>query len=67
MNGEGAGATARSTWHTGGKAASIETDPTVEDEVKAVTVDTVARWGRLDVIYDNAGGMAPNDSPSGAE
>ena len=40
---------------TGGEAASIRTDVVSEDDVKEMISATVTRWGRLDVLYNNAG------------
>jgi NAD(P)-dependent dehydrogenase (short-subunit alcohol dehydrogenase family) len=55
VNAEGAEAVARTIADTGGDAASFQVDVIVEDEVKAMIDATVARWGRLDVLYNNAG------------
>lgn len=55
VNGDGAEAVARTIADTGGEAASIRADVVVEDEVKEMVSATVARWGRLDVLYNNAG------------
>jgi NAD(P)-dependent dehydrogenase (short-subunit alcohol dehydrogenase family) len=55
INAEGAEATARTIADTGGEAASIRTDVIVEDDVKEMIAATVTRWGRLDVLYNNAG------------
>ncbi|MBZ5562186.1 MAG: glucose 1-dehydrogenase [Acidobacteriia bacterium] len=42
----------------GGEAHHACTDVTKEDEVKAMLDDTVARWGRLDILFNNAGIVA---------
>jgi len=55
INVDGAEATARTIADTGGEAASLRADVSAEDDVKAMIADTVARWGRLDVLYNNAG------------
>jgi NAD(P)-dependent dehydrogenase (short-subunit alcohol dehydrogenase family) len=55
VNAEGAEGTARQIVDTGGEAASIKTDVAVEAEVQEMVAQTVARWGRLDVLYNNAG------------
>jgi len=55
INAEGAEAVARQIADTGGEAASIKVDVAVEAEVKEMVSQTVARWGRLDVLYNNAG------------
>ena len=46
---------ARQIADTGGEAESIKVDVAVEAEVKEMVSQTVARWGRLDVLYNNAG------------
>jgi NAD(P)-dependent dehydrogenase (short-subunit alcohol dehydrogenase family) len=55
INAEGAEAVARQIVDTGGEAESIKVDVAVEAEVKEMVAQTVARWGRLDVLYNNAG------------
>jgi NAD(P)-dependent dehydrogenase (short-subunit alcohol dehydrogenase family) len=55
INAEGAEAVARQIADTGGEAESIKVDVAVEAEVKEMISQTVARWGRLDVLYNNAG------------
>lgn len=55
VNGEGAEATARTIADTGGESASVRADVIVEDEVREMIAQTVTRWGRLDVLYNNAG------------
>jgi NAD(P)-dependent dehydrogenase (short-subunit alcohol dehydrogenase family) len=55
VNAEGAEAVSRQIADTGGEAASIKVDVAVEAEVKEMVSQTVARWGRLDVLYNNAG------------
>jgi len=55
INAEGAEATARTIADTGGEAASIKTDVIQEDDIKEMISATVTRWGRLDVLYNNAG------------
>ena len=55
INGDGAEATARTIADTGGEAASIKTDVSSEDDVKEMISATISRWGRLDVLYNNAG------------
>lgn len=53
----------------GGTAAYRRTDVTREEEVAALLAEAIERWGRLDVLFNNAGmGMAkPIDQVSGAE
>ena len=55
INAEGAEAVARQIADTGGEAESIKVDVAKEAEVKEMVSQTVARWGRLDVLYNNAG------------
>jgi NAD(P)-dependent dehydrogenase (short-subunit alcohol dehydrogenase family) len=46
----------------GGDALSIATDVTDENSVKAAISATVKRYGRIDVLYNCAGGSVPADS-----
>lgn len=46
----------------GGDALFIHTDVTNEDSVKAAIAATVERFGKLDVLYNCAGGSVPADS-----
>jgi NAD(P)-dependent dehydrogenase (short-subunit alcohol dehydrogenase family) len=55
VNAEGAEATARQIADTGGQSASVRTNVAKEDDVQEMVSQTVARWGRLDVLYNNAG------------
>ncbi len=55
VNANGAEAVARQIADTGGDAESVKVDVVVEADVQRMIQDTVARWGRLDVIYNNAG------------
>lgn len=55
VNAEGAEAVARLIADTGGEAASVRVDVAQEAEVQEMISQTVARWGRLDVLYNNAG------------
>jgi NAD(P)-dependent dehydrogenase (short-subunit alcohol dehydrogenase family) len=55
VNVEGAEAVARQIVDTGGEAASIRVDVSKEAEVQEMIAQTVARWGRLDILYNNAG------------
>jgi 3-oxoacyl-[acyl-carrier protein] reductase len=41
----------------GGEAALIRGDVTVEDDVKRVVRETAEKFGRIDVLINNAGGM----------
>src|SRR4051812_13193081 len=45
----------------GGDAFFIRCDVSKESDVQAAVAATVARWGRLDVLYNNAGIMMEED------
>ena len=47
----------------GGEAVFIETDVTKDDSVKRAVEATVARFGRLDIIMNCAGGSLQEDAP----
>lgn len=47
----------------GGEALFVETDVTDEDSVKAAVAGTVAAFGGLHVLYNNAGGSTMQDGP----
>jgi NAD(P)-dependent dehydrogenase (short-subunit alcohol dehydrogenase family) len=47
----------------GGDALFIETDVTREDSVKGAIQQTVSRFGKLDVLYNCAGGSIVQDAP----
>ena len=55
VNAEGAEAVARTIADTGGDAASVSVDVASEDDIQNMVAETVKRWGKLDVIYNNAG------------
>jgi NAD(P)-dependent dehydrogenase (short-subunit alcohol dehydrogenase family) len=55
---EAAAAAAR---EAGGEAFAVRCDVTSEAEVRAAVAATVERWGRLDVLYNNAGIMLEED------
>ena len=46
----------------GGDALFVETDVTREDSVRQAIAAAVARFGKLDVLYNCAGGSLPEDS-----
>ncbi|MCH7642122.1 MAG: glucose 1-dehydrogenase [Chloroflexi bacterium] len=48
----------------GGEAAFIKLDVTDEDQWRAVVAETVARFGKLDVVVNNAGISAPGRPPT---
>lgn len=47
----------------GGDALFIETDVTKEDSVQRAITGAVARYGKLNVLYNCAGGSIPQDAP----
>lgn len=46
----------------GGEAVYVHTDVTREDSVRASIATAVAQWGRIDVLYNNAGGSSAADA-----
>jgi NAD(P)-dependent dehydrogenase (short-subunit alcohol dehydrogenase family) len=48
---------------TGGDALFVRCDVTERASVEAALAETVARFGRLDVLHNNAGGATPRDGP----
>ncbi len=47
----------------GGDAAFVQIDVTKEDSVKDAVREAVARYGKLNVLYNCAGGSIPQDEP----
>lgn len=47
----------------GGEAIFVETDVTKDDSVRKALAETVTAFGRLDVLYNNAGGSSAKDGP----
>lgn len=47
----------------GGEALFVETDVTKDENVSRSLSRTVETFGRLDVLYNNAGGSSPKDGP----
>src|SRR5271156_3785222 len=47
----------------GGDAIFVETDVTKEDSVKSAVAKAVAIYGKLNVLYNCAGGSIPQDEP----
>lgn len=54
----GAEAAVREAVALGGEALALKTDVTVSAEVQLAVDAVVARWGRLDVLVNNAGGFS---------
>ena len=55
INGKGAEQVARQIADTGDEAASLTVDVAQEEDVQRMVRETVERWGRLDILYNNAG------------
>jgi NAD(P)-dependent dehydrogenase (short-subunit alcohol dehydrogenase family) len=51
--------TARMVEDAGGEALALRADVSVEDDVRAMVGDTVARFGTLDIAVNNAGTIGP--------
>src|SRR4030095_16419327 len=54
INDEGAAETVRQGEAAGGEAVAIHADVSVLADVEAMVAATLERWGRLDVLYNNA-------------
>jgi NAD(P)-dependent dehydrogenase (short-subunit alcohol dehydrogenase family) len=54
---------AREIREAGGQARFVETDVTQDESVRRALAETVSAFGRLDVLYNNAGGSSPKDGP----
>jgi NAD(P)-dependent dehydrogenase (short-subunit alcohol dehydrogenase family) len=55
--------TERSVRDTGGEALFLETDVTKEDSVRNSIQETVRHFGKLDILYNCAGGSIAQDAP----
>lgn len=55
INGEGAAQVVREIEKAGGQAASEHVDVSQDADVRSMVKETVQRWGRLDVLFNNAG------------
>lgn len=60
---ERAEAAARSVREAGGQALALAMDVTSDDSVAAAVAAAVARFGRIDFLYNTAGGTDPMDGP----
>ena len=56
-------AAARSVREAGGEALAVQADVTSDDSVAAAVAAAVERFGRLDLLYNCAGGTDPADGP----
>jgi NAD(P)-dependent dehydrogenase (short-subunit alcohol dehydrogenase family) len=56
-------AAARSVRNAGGVALAVTMDVTQDESVAAGVAEAVARFGRIDVLYNTAGGTDPMDGP----
>jgi meso-butanediol dehydrogenase/(S,S)-butanediol dehydrogenase/diacetyl reductase len=63
VNGDGAAALARELDASGGTTAALEVDVRDMKQVAAAVDETVARFGRIDVLFNNAGIGAYGESP----
>lgn len=63
LNREAGQAAEREIREAGGAALFVETDVTQDDSVKRAVDATVAKFGRLDVIFNCAGGSLEEDVP----
>jgi NAD(P)-dependent dehydrogenase (short-subunit alcohol dehydrogenase family) len=63
INREAGSAAEREIRAAGGDALFVETDVTQDDSVRAAVAKTVERYGRLDVIFNCAGGSLQEDAP----
>lgn len=66
VNGDGAEAVARQIGRRKGAAASLRVNVAVESDVQAMVAEAVSRWGRLDVLFNNAGiefGIPATETP----
>jgi NAD(P)-dependent dehydrogenase (short-subunit alcohol dehydrogenase family) len=62
--GEAAAGSARArAANSGGDCHFVRCDVTERASVEAAIAETIARWGRLDILHNNAGGSTPQDGP----
>ena len=62
INAEQGDAVAHAIEGTGGTAIAIRTDVTEPDSLQSAVATCVRRFGRLDILYNNAGGSTPLDA-----
>src|ERR1700756_2154439 len=61
VDAEGGEATRGQIESFGGKALFLRTDITKPEEVQSAVGKVVATFGKIDVLYNNAGGSSPKD------
>lgn len=61
--GEAAAASAREQAKHGGDAHFVQCDVTDAQSVTAAVDVTIGKYGKLDILHNNAGGATPNDGP----
>ena len=62
INAEQGDAVAHAIEAAGGRALSVRTDVTEPDSLEAAIGACVAKFGRMDVLYNNAGGSTARDA-----
>jgi len=55
LDGEGAEQMARQIADSGGEAASVRADVSIAADTQRMVRETVERWGRIDILFNNAG------------
>jgi len=63
VNQTGGNETARIINDKGGRAIFVKTDVADPESVNAAIQESIDKFGRLDIIYNNAGGSVPEDGP----
>ena len=63
INREAGGRAEREIREAGGDALFVETDVTQDDSVRAAVAAAVERYGRLDILFNCAGGSLQEDRP----
>ena len=66
VNADGAAAVANEVGGAGGKAMALRADVSSEDEVATAVADAEEAFGRLDVVFNNAGIMHSDDGDAEA-
>lgn len=63
VNAEAGAAVVEDIRSTGGTARFVHCDVTDEESVKSAVAETLGAFGRIDILYNNAGGSTPHDGP----